>query len=264
MVVSLVCLASLDPLVFSWGNRSWWPGWPWRSHRWPGQFGEDWTPGIPGINGINGAKGELWAQGPPGQTGQRGESGTSAMPGTPSVMNWKSAMERLEWRQKSRPDQGECFVCETNNSLRDEINWELQKNYVSEFCFKFFLFIVTFLQECLFSKNFSDTSLHVYWTDVLRITGCDNCFKRWYFTFNVAECAARLPIDGLGYVLKTTSQNIYRVNNIEGHCNNIHKGKVRVGFWVNNCAGYSGSYDAHTGWNSLSRIFIEEVRKPQA
>jgi len=140
----------------------------------------------------------------------------------------------------------------------------LGKNYVSEFCLKFFLFIVNFLQECLFSKNFSDTSLHVYWTGAIRIHKCDSCCKRWYFTFNGAECAAPLPIDGLVYMGKSTSQNIHRVNNIEGHCNNIHKGKVRMGFWVTNCAGYSGSYDAYTGWKSVSRIFIEEVPKPQA
>ena len=143
--------------------------------------------------------------------------------------------------------------------MGDDINWK-----TSKFCFKFFLFVVLFLQECLFTKTFSDTSLHVYWTGALRITGCDNCCKRWYFTFNGAECAAPLQIDGVVYMGKSTSQNIHRVNNIEGHCNNIHKGKVRVGFWVTNCAGYSGSYDAYTGWNSVSRIFIEEVPKPQA
>ena len=148
--------------------------------------------------------------------------------------------------------------------MRDEINWELQKNYVSEFCFKFSPFIVTFLQECLFSKNSTETSLHVYWTGALRIQGCDACCKRWYFTFNDAECSAPLSIDGIVYMGKSTSQNIHRVNNIEGHCNNIHTENVRVGFWVTNCAGFSGSYDAYTGWNSVSRIFIEEVPKPQA
>ena len=121
-----------------------------------------------------------------------------------------------------------------------------------------------FSQECLFTKNFSDTSLHVYWTGVLRISNCDTCCKRWYFTFNGTECATPLPIDGLVYMGRSKSQNIHRVNNIEGHCNNIHKGKVRVGFWVANCSGYSGSYDVKTGYNSVSRIFIEEVPKPQA
>ena len=37
--------------------------------------------------------------------------------------------------------------------------------------------------------------------------------------------------------------SIHRVNNIEGHCNNIHKGMVRVGFWVTNFAGYTGNAD---------------------
>ena len=61
-----------------------------------------------------------------------------------------------------------------------------------------------------------------------------------------------------------SGENLHRVRHIEGHCNSIYNGEVRVGFWVTNCAGYSGSYDAHTGWNSVSRIFIEEVPKPQA
>ena len=52
-----------------------------------------------------------------------------------------------------------------------------------------------------------------------------------------------------------------RVNNIEGHYNNIHKGKVRLGFWIIGFAGYSGNYSAHTDCNSVSWIFIEEVAK---
>ena len=127
------------------------------------------------------------------------------------------------------------------------------------------LFSFHFLQECLFTKNFSDTSLHVYWTGDLRLCSCDNCCKRWHFTFNGAECAGPLPIDGIVYLWKGSGKLCpHRVRHIEGHCNSIHKGRVRVGFWVTNCAGYSGSYDAYTGYNSVSRIFIEEVPKPQA
>jgi len=122
------------------------------------------------------------------------------------------------------------------------------------------------IKDCVFTKNVSYTSLHVYWTGNFRIEGCDACCKRWYFTFNGAECAAPLPIDGVVYMHKGRGghhKNIIRVRHIEGHCNNIHKGKVRVGFWVGNCAGY-GNADAYTGWNSVSRIFVEEVPKPQA
>ena len=119
-------------------------------------------------------------------------------------------------------------------------------------------------QDCVFTKNFSDTSLHVYFTGALRIYNCDDCCKRWYFTFNGAECSAPLPIDGVVYMWKGKgSRNLHRVRHIEGHCNNIHKGKVRVGFWIGNCAGY-GNADGYTGWTSVSRIFVEEVPKPQA
>ena len=52
------------------------------------------------------------------------------------------------------------------------------------------------------------------------------------------------------------TQDLHRVRHIEGHCNNIHKGRVRVGFWVGNCQhGEAG--DASTGWQSVSRIFIK-------
>ena len=124
-------------------------------------------------------------------------------------------------------------------------------------------FLSNFLQDCVFTKNFSDTALHVYWTGALRITTCNGCCKRWYFTFNGAECSAPLPIDGVVYVEKGGDKSLHRVRHIEGHCNNIHKGKVRVGFWIGNCASY-GNADGYTGWNSVSRIFVEEVPKAQA
>ena len=128
----------------------------------------------------------------------------------------------------------------------------------------FTLFSFHSVQEFLFNKNFSDTSLNVYWTGALRITNCDDCCKRWYFTLNGAECSGPLPIDGVVYIGQDNGQNPHRVRHIEGHCNKIHEGNVRVGFWVANCAEYSASYNAYTGWNLVSRIFIEKVPKPQA
>ena len=50
---------------------------------------------------------------------------------------------------------------------------------------------------------------------------------------------------------------------IEGVCEKLRKGTLRVGFWVGNCAGY-GSANAFTGWNSVSRIYVEEIPPPQA
>ena len=115
----------------------------------------------------------------------------------------------------------------------------------------------------MFTKNFSDTSLRVSWTEALRVSGCTGCGKRWYFTFNGAECSGPLPIDGIVYLGGAKSLNPHRVRHIEGHCNNIHKGKVRVGFWVGSCQVDSRN-DVYTGWISVSRIYVEEIPKPQA
>ncbi|XP_020623564.1 putative cuticle collagen 155 [Orbicella faveolata] len=96
----------------------------------PGKTGPQGTPGTPGINGKNGAKGAPGVQGPPGQKGQHGDSGTSGNPGTPGVMSYKNWKE-CAW--KNLNDQ-------TDNGL---------------------------IKDCVFTKNFSDTSLHVYWTGTL-------------------------------------------------------------------------------------------------
>ena len=118
-------------------------------------------------------------------------------------------------------------------------------------------------QNCEFMKNFTDTSLHVYFAGTLRIHACNQCCSRWYFTFNGAECSSPGPIEGALYMLTGVNQNIHRHRHIEGHCNNIHKGKVRVGFWVGSCNTGHKNADAHTGWATMSRIFIEEVSKAQ-
>ena len=52
------------------------------------------------------------------------------------------------------------------------------------------------------------------------------------------------------------------VHHIEGVCENISKGEVKVGFWVGNCRGY-GDAEARTAWNSVARIFVEEIPAPQ-
>ncbi|KAL9975740.1 hypothetical protein ACROYT_G012933 [Oculina patagonica] len=194
----------------------------------PGRDGRDGREGAKGDQGSpgkNGAKGSTGVQGPQGQKGQRGESGTSGIPGNPGAP-YKNWKECV-WKKEDGRDNG-------------------------------------LIKDCVFTKNFSDTALHVYWTGTLRVTSCTGCCKRWYFTFNGAECAAPLSIEGVVYLGAVKSQNPHRVRHIEGHCNNIHKGKVRVGFWVANCAGFRGHYDAATGWESVSRVFVEEVPKPQA
>ena len=107
--------------------------------------------------------------------------------------------------------------------------------------------------------------MRVFWNGDCRIRYCHSCCRRWYFTINGAECSAPAAIDGVVYMENghKTKLNLHRVRQIEGVCEKVHKGTVRVGFWVGKCAGY-GSADAYTGWNSVSRIYVEEVPPPQA
>lgn len=128
------------------------------------------------------------------------------------------------------------------------------------FFFSFFV-LPFFSQECIFTKKEARTSLRVFYSGNLRINGCTNCCKRWYLTFNGAECSSPLTIDGVFYM--SINQDIHRHRHIEGYCNNIPKGTVRIGFWVGNCQGH-GNADAHSGWNSASRIVIEEVPPQQS
>ena len=117
-------------------------------------------------------------------------------------------------------------------------------------------------KDCVLNKRHSNSSLRVFYGGNLRIYNCNDCCKRWYFTFNGAECKKPMAIDGAFYIQVGTGKNIHRHRHIEGYCNGIPKGNTRVGFWVGNCNGYS-NVDAYSGWNSVSRIVIEEVPPPQ-
>ena len=94
----------------------------------------------------------------------------------------------------------------------------------------------------------------------LRSSGGIVC-NRWYFTFDGAECTKSATIEK-AYV-KSTTVNPHRHRHIEGYCNQVPKGHIRVGFWIGKCESYSLG-NAETGWNSMSRIAIEEVPPPQA
>lgn len=119
-------------------------------------------------------------------------------------------------------------------------------------------------QECVFVKSRSDSYLRVVYMGNIRIRKCRNCCKRWYFTFNKAECKDPAPIDGALY--QSIDINIHRATNIEGYCGGIAAGKVQVGFSIGNCGNgiSSPSADGWTSWNQAIRIIIEEVEPPVA
>jgi len=118
------------------------------------------------------------------------------------------------------------------------------------------------LKDCLFQKVYDSTALRVFYSGALRILGCTLCCKRWFFTFNGAECSGPMPIDGVIYMHRVRGEEPLRVRHIEGYCENIPKGRVRVGFNVGNCPRF-GNADAYSHWNSVSRIVVEEVPAPQ-
>ena len=64
-------------------------------------------------------------------------------------------------------------------------------------------------------------------------------------------------------MLSGATLNPFRVRHIEGVCNALPAGIVEVGFHVGYCKDYSYNADAHSGWNSVSRIYVEEIPPPQ-
>ena len=93
------------------------------------------------------------------------------------------------------------------------------------------------VQNCIFNKKYDNTSLRVFYEGTLRSHGSPSC-NRWYFTFDGEECTKPATIEGVVYVPSTNS-NPHSHRHIEGHCNQVPKGHIRVGFWIGKCEGYS-------------------------
>ena len=106
-----------------------------------------------------------------------------------------------------------------------------------------------------------DTALRVVYQSNIYVGGCNGCCKRWFITFNGAECSGPLPIEIVLWIRNTDEDN-FRPGIIEGACGKIHKGTVRVGINIGDCAGYGGA-DGRTGWHSVSRLIIEELPPSQ-
>ena len=88
-----------------------------------------------------------------------------------------------------------------------------------------------------------------------------HCCGRWYITFNGAECSGPMTIEGVVYLFNS-NDNPHRPRQIEGFCENIPSGSIRVAVHVGNCQGRPSS-DNDSGWNSVSRIMIEEYPQSQ-
>ena len=127
------------------------------------------------------------------------------------------------------------------------------------------LLVFSLLQECTFNKLTSDTSLKVSFQGNLRVSGNAKC-NRWYFKINGNECSRPATIEALVFNRwwsGNPNNDQLHHRSFEGYCENIPQGAVRVELWVGQCSGKTLG-DAYTGWNSVSRIMIEEVSRPQS
>ena len=113
------------------------------------------------------------------------------------------------------------------------------------------------LQDCAFSKLQSNSALRVSFQANMRVYGNNKC-NRLYFKFIIGnECSGPVTIDSSGNFY------LWHHRSFEGYCENIPQGPVRVELWVRQCSGQHLG-NARTVWNSVSRIMIEEVSRPQS
>jgi len=218
------------------------------------------APGIPGMSGNPGPSGPAGiagSPGPQGSTGPRGDKGDAGKPGSEGLQGPKGprGTKGDAGNKGSQGPPGPKGLPGTLGSNWKQCVWKNINDGKD----------TGLIKECVFKKKSDNSGLRVFWNGNLRLYNCHGCCRRWYFTFNGTECSAPAAIDGVVYMVhgNGAKKNLHRPRQIEGVCEKVHKGVVRVGFWVGNCAGF-GSADAYTGWNSVSRIYVEEVPPPQA
>ena len=121
------------------------------------------------------------------------------------------------------------------------------------------------VQECSFTKLQCDSALKVSFQGNTRVNGAGNKCNRWYFKFNNKECSGPMTIEAVVYSKWPSGKpNLLHHRSFEGYCENIPGGKITVELWVGQCDGGYTLGEATTGWNSVSRIMIEEVPRPQS
>jgi len=237
-----------------------------------GKMGARGTTGIPGNigpRGLKGSKGDKGSMGTTGSTGIRGNIGPRGFKG---LKGERGSIGRKGSKgipvnigprgyNGSKGENGIGAEGEkgdaANMDPRQRANWKqcAWQSGASTDNGK--------IKECSFNKLHDNTALRVSYQGNAQVYSNGKC-NRWYFKFNSNECSGPLPIDsvvsnnwpgGIG--------NNYRNHFFEGYCENLARGTVSVELWVGKCSGYSTEGDAYTGFNSVSRIMIEEVPPSQ-
>ena len=99
----------------------------------------------------------------------------------------------------------------------------------------------------------------------MRVAGSSVKCSRWFFKFNGNECSGPMTIEAVVYnSWPSGNPQLFHHRSFEGYCENIPQGRVTVELWVGQCHGGHTLGDAYTGWQSVSRIMIEEVSRAQS
>ncbi|CAH3177690.1 unnamed protein product [Porites evermanni] len=246
-------------------------------HGFPGIPGSNGMPGMPGVpgpqgpqgregakgqigdkglQGMAGPRGDRGREGPPGKSGPRGIKGMKGEPGLVGVKGEPGIMG-MNGRKGDKGEKGES-VKASQASVVPQTNWKqcVWKSATSTNNGK--------IKDCTFNKLTSNTALKVSFQGNVRSETSGGC-NRWYFKFNGNECNGPMTIDAVVYNAWPSGRaaNQLHHRSFEGYCENIPQGTVRVELWVGKCPSHTlGS--AHTGWNSVSRIILEEVSRPQS
>ncbi|XP_065831074.1 collagen triple helix repeat-containing protein 1-like [Oscarella lobularis] len=214
----------------------------------PGHNGLPGRDGLKGDDGMKGAKGDRGDKGVTGKTGPKGSLGQRGSMGPIGIKGEKGIKGSLGQRGEPGP-QGE-------NGTANSINWKqcVWKREDGK--------DTGLIQECVFKKRHSSTALKVAYAANTRVYCLgSSCCGRWYITFNGAECSGPMTIEGVVFLYRTNDSPL-RHRQIEGFCKNIPSGSIRVAVHVGNCQGH-GSSNRRSGWNSVSRIMIEEYPQSQ-
>ena len=124
--------------------------------------------------------------------------------------------------------------------------------------------LLDFIPGLWFNILQSNSALRVSFQGNMKVQGNYEKCNRWYFKFNGNECSGPMTIEAVVYnYWPSGNPNLLHHRSFEGYCESITQAAVRVELWVGKCSGITLG-NAYTGWNSVSRIMIEEVSRPQA
>ena len=118
--------------------------------------------------------------------------------------------------------------------------------------------------NCSINKTSPESALRVTFNGNIRLTDCHDCCMRWFMTIDGSECVTPAPIDGVLYTINAEIVNIHRGSTITGICSETVNGTIGVGLHdvtlnVGMCDGFNETYNAFTGFQSISTINIDEM-----